>query len=257
MLQGQTVVLLVDDDGPFLDELQDALSSSGYVAVTVQDASIALEAAQEIQPDVILVDYRLRKADGLSIARGLRHEARTADIPTILMSGYITDGVLETDPRSKTVNAFLQKPFTQKDAVVMIETVLTRKRHEDLLAKKEKGPTEQRSDIMRERNIGLGSRGDGPTAVSAPGTIALDYPQEGETVRTGAGYTFRVSAPAEADAVELCIGKEPWQECRQDGGYWWYDWSGFAPGKYQARARLRTPDGHLKMTLLRKFQVKD
>jgi len=84
--------------------------------------------------------------------------------------------------------------------------------------------------------------------------MSLDYPQEGETI-AGPNYSFRISAPQDAPMVELCINQGPWQLCRQAIGFWWFDCSDLTRGLYQARARMHTNDGKVKLTLLRRFQV--
>lgn len=85
-------------------------------------------------------------------------------------------------------------------------------------------------------------------------TVALDYPQEGSEI-TGTHYSFRIAAPEDAEAVELCINQGPWLACRRSSGYWWFDWTGFDGGPYKAKARLRTADGRLVNTLPRHFRV--
>ncbi len=92
------------------------------------------------------------------------------------------------------------------------------------------------------------------SAAVTPEPVTLDYPQEGETI-TSPVYTFRISALPSAERMEVCIGLGPWQSCRSDIGYWWYDWSDYEPGGYQLRARMHAKDGSVKMTLLRRFEV--
>jgi hypothetical protein len=72
----------------------------------------------------------------------------------------------------------------------------------------------------------------------------------------GDSYTFRISAPEGTRLTELSLNQGPWQVCRNAAGYWWFDWFGFKDGEYLARARAHLQDGRVKMTLLRKFQVK-
>lgn len=81
---------------------------------------------------------------------------------------------------------------------------------------------------------------------------AIDYPFEGELV-SGKEYTVRVSAPKDADRVELCLNNGPWRPCRSAAGYWWLDCREFPRGDCQARARIHTPAG-TALTLLRRFR---
>jgi len=108
---------------------------------------------------------------------------------------------------------------------------------------------------MRRRHTPPGrSAKPDASAVGAAEALAIDFPQEVETIAPGP-YTIRVSAPAEAQAVEVCVNRSPWLACRRESGYWWGDWAAVEPGFYQARARMRTADGQVRMTLLRSFNA--
>jgi len=76
---------------------------------------------------------------------------------------------------------------------------------------------------------------------SAAAAILLSYPREGELI-TSADYTFRAEAPS-AKNMEISIDQSEWRTCRQAGGYWWYDWAGYRPGKHQAVVRMQLRNG--------------
>jgi len=109
---------------------------------------------------------------------------------------------------------------------------------------------------MRQRTTARSEakRATGEEALHA--AVAMDYPQEGETI-TSRDYTLRISAAPQAKLVEACIDQGPWLPCREAAGFWWYDWSGFAAGRHQLRARMTDQDGNVKMTLLRWAQVEE
>ncbi|OGR87524.1 MAG: hypothetical protein A3J74_09835 [Elusimicrobia bacterium RIFCSPHIGHO2_02_FULL_57_9] len=97
------------------------------------------------------------------------------------------------------------------------------------------------------------------TAAAAPAAepeAVLDYPQEGEVIRSSQ-YTFRIGAPKHAQGVEICINHGPWQPCRQASGFWWYDWSDFKSGEYRVTARISSGKKTGKVGALtpRRFQV--
>jgi len=94
----------------------------------------------------------------------------------------------------------------------------------------------------------------GAEAAGGVGRAVLDHPQQGEKI-TSPQYTFRVGAVGDMERVEISVNEGPWQVCRYSVGYWWYDWSGYAAGRYQAAARARTRDGRLLTTDPAKFSV--
>ncbi len=84
--------------------------------------------------------------------------------------------------------------------------------------------------------------------------VVLDHPQQGEKITTP-HYTFRVGTAADIERVEISINKEPGQSCRHSVGYWWYDWSGYKAGRYQAEAKAWNKDGQVFTSEPCNFQV--
>ena len=72
--------------------------------------------------------------------------------------------------------------------------------------------------------------------------LALDYPQDSEVV-VSPFYTLRLSASGETKHVEVSFDGGPWQACRDGSGHFWFDWSGYMPGRHEIRARALSTDG--------------
>jgi len=67
-------------------ENEGALLRAGYEVICAEDGQMALEMAQEQQPDLILLDMILPKLSGPEVLRHLKREARTRDIPVVVLS---------------------------------------------------------------------------------------------------------------------------------------------------------------------------
>ncbi|HAF96326.1 MAG: hypothetical protein A2X34_04655 [Elusimicrobia bacterium GWC2_51_8] len=119
------VALLVDDDNEFISELQESLALSGYIPVAASNGREALKAAREIRPDVILLDLKLGTENGFRIADKIRKDPATERIPIIMMSGHFNELDHSKLLAPSAVNIYLNKPFSQKDVVLSIQTVLT------------------------------------------------------------------------------------------------------------------------------------
>jgi DNA-binding response OmpR family regulator/DNA-binding CsgD family transcriptional regulator len=83
-------VLIVDDVPDNVAPLHDVLDEAGYTVLVALDGESALFRAQQARPDVILLDAVMPGLDGIEVARLLKADARTADIPIIFMTG-VTD----------------------------------------------------------------------------------------------------------------------------------------------------------------------
>ena len=70
-------ILIIDDDPEFLDEINDLLSHTGYKVTAVNDSTRAVDTANEIKPDVILLDLRMKNVSGFEIADSLHRNCTT------------------------------------------------------------------------------------------------------------------------------------------------------------------------------------
>jgi hypothetical protein len=107
------------------------------------------------------------------------------------------------------------------------------------------------------KTIGRNKKAEsGTAAVAEPGGVraALDYPQPGEGI-TAPQYTFRAGTVGAVERVEISINQGPGQSCRYSAGYWWYDWAGYAPGRYQAEVKAFLKNGKSVAAGPVKFQV--
>ncbi|WP_163264721.1 DNA-binding response regulator [Chelativorans alearense] len=82
------VVLVVDDSPDALGMLTDALGLEGMKVVVATSGRAALNIAQEIGPDIILMDAKMPGIDGFETCRILKTEMGMADIPVIFMTGF-------------------------------------------------------------------------------------------------------------------------------------------------------------------------
>ncbi|MFI5345622.1 MAG: hypothetical protein ACHQ51_04530 [Elusimicrobiota bacterium] len=69
--------------------------------------------------------------------------------------------------------------------------------------------------------------------------VSVDYPLEGESVRSG-HYSIRLTS-AGAGQVQVRLDGE-WTDCREAVGHFWYDWSPLA-GSVRIEARARVGKG--------------
>lgn len=79
-------LLIVDDERPISAYLNRKLSKLGYTVHIAEDGEAALTQAFAHRPDLILLDVKLPKRDGLSVCRQLKSDPRTAKIPVIILS---------------------------------------------------------------------------------------------------------------------------------------------------------------------------
>lgn len=81
-------VLLVGDDPSVLEMYRLKLELDGYRVNTALDGEEGLKKAADLSPDIIFLDIRLPKMDGLEVLRKLRSQEKTRNVPVIILSNH-------------------------------------------------------------------------------------------------------------------------------------------------------------------------
>lgn len=114
-------VLIVDDEEDFCYFVKKNLEISGDFEVTVcSDSAQAIQQAEEIHPDLVLIDIMMPVVDGPSIAAELGVNKKTKDIPFVFLTAMITDE--ETKKNKHVINGsyFVAKPVNIKELISII-----------------------------------------------------------------------------------------------------------------------------------------
>lgn len=108
------VILIVDDERPYVDLLGELLEKYGLEAHTAYDAGDALFRLRAKKPDLILMDLKMPQMDGLSLIDRLRSERKWQQIPIIVVSAK-TGREDQKAALDAGANRFLTKPFSSND----------------------------------------------------------------------------------------------------------------------------------------------
>jgi len=120
--------ILVVEDEPAIQALIAAnLKRSGHAVMAAADAETAFRLVREALPDLILLDWMLPGMSGLDLARALRNEPRTRQVPIIMLTA-------RGDERDKVqglesgADDYVTKPFSPRELLARIQAVLRRQR---------------------------------------------------------------------------------------------------------------------------------
>ena len=81
-------VLFVEDDPAVAQMYKLKLELDGYSVEVAVDGVQAVQMATERPPDIIFLDIRLPKMDGLGVLEALRRDERTSKVPVVILSNY-------------------------------------------------------------------------------------------------------------------------------------------------------------------------
>ena len=120
------VVLVVEDEPAIQELISAALTRNGHTVRRSANAREALEAVSESLPDLILLDWMLPDASGPAVARKLRAEARTREVPIIMLTARAADDDKVAGLESG-VDDYVTKPFSPRELEARIQAVLRRR----------------------------------------------------------------------------------------------------------------------------------
>ena len=116
-------ILIVDDYPDALDIWTLYLRSLGYRVSTAADGTTALAQAEQLLPDLIVLDLELPGISGFEAARRLRRNPSTHDIPLIAATGYSHQRQLSM-AREAGFDEVVVKPVDPNTLVAEIERLL-------------------------------------------------------------------------------------------------------------------------------------
>jgi len=120
-------VLIVEDEPAILELIAVNLEHAGYETLRARTAEEANRLLLEVLPDLVLLDGMLPGQTGLALARRLRGDARTRELPLIFLTARAEepDKVAGLDAGA---DDYITKPFSTKELVARIRAVLRRRK---------------------------------------------------------------------------------------------------------------------------------
>jgi two-component system response regulator HydG len=127
-MKPQPKILVVDDDTAHRKMLEAVLSDEGYRVSQATDGETALAAVEKQFFDLILMDLRMPRMDGLTAQQ--RIKAVSPDIPIIMMTAYASVGTA-VDALKAGAADYLTKPVDIEELKVIIDKALHHRRLEE------------------------------------------------------------------------------------------------------------------------------
>ena len=118
-------VLLVEDEAPIRDMIAVALKMADYRVLEADNVQDAHAMVVDHCPDLVLLDWMLPGASGIELARRLKRDTATAELPIIMLTAKS-----EEDNKIQGLEAgaddYITKPFSPRELVARLKAVLRR-----------------------------------------------------------------------------------------------------------------------------------
>jgi two-component system, NtrC family, sensor kinase len=129
------LVLVADDQIPTTIMLERVFEYEGYQVKSVYDGIAALDTAQKLLPDLILLDINMPGMNGLEVLRKLRENIATVGIPTIIITAM---GEPADIAQGLTLGAddYLPKPFHPRELLARAQSKMKARKLEETLQRR-------------------------------------------------------------------------------------------------------------------------
>jgi PAS domain S-box-containing protein len=118
----EITIVVVEDESIVAKDIQNNLKKLGYnVPATAPNAEVALQKIEEIRPDLVFLDIKLKgDVDGIEVAGKIKE---TYNIPVIFLTSYVDKSTLD---RAKVTEpyGYIVKPFNESDLQSTVEMAL-------------------------------------------------------------------------------------------------------------------------------------
>lgn len=153
-------VVIAEDEALIRLDLKEILIEEGYDVVgEAGDGEAAVELAESLRPDLVVMDVKMPKLDGLAAAERI---ARARIAPVVMLTAFSQRDFIER-ARDAGAMAYLVKPFTRTDLVPAIEMAVSRFQELQILESQVTGLQEQlearkvvdRAKGILQRDLGI------------------------------------------------------------------------------------------------------
>ncbi len=152
-------VLVAEDEALIRLDLVEMLSEGGYVVIgEAADGEQAVEKAETLRPDLVIMDVKMPKMDGIDAA-SIIAERRIA--PVVILTAFSQRDLVER-ARDAGAMAYLVKPFGRKDLMPAVELAVSRFRELVALENEVAGLTdrlETRKTVERAKGLLMARHG--------------------------------------------------------------------------------------------------
>ena len=119
-------ILIVEDNALNIKLFCDLLAAHGHVPQAVTDSRLALDAARDFKPDLVITDIQLPHVTGLQLIEMLRADTDLAQVPIMAVTAYSGTGD-EERVRGAGAQAYVTKPISVVRFVQEVEGLLSPK----------------------------------------------------------------------------------------------------------------------------------
>lgn len=118
-------ILIVDDEAPIREMVATALELANFDSMEASNAQQAHEKIIDNSPDLVLLDWMMPGTSGLELARRLKRDEVTSEIPIIMLTAKGGEDS-KVEGLESGADDYISKPFSTRELIARIKAVLRR-----------------------------------------------------------------------------------------------------------------------------------
>ncbi len=124
------LILIVEDESDLVESLEYNLQQTGYRTRVADDGESALNALDEVDPDLVVLDLMLPDMAGIEICRRIRNDDEMHQLPVLILTarGEEIDRITGFEAGA---DDYVVKPFCIDEFVLRVQAILRRSHHSD------------------------------------------------------------------------------------------------------------------------------
>lgn len=130
---GNPTILVVEDEQAIAEMIMTSLEMAGFQVKRAANGQIAYQMVLDVAPDLILADWMMPMMTGLELAKRIKRDEKTSEIPIILLTAK-SDENDKISGFDAGVDDYVVKPFSPRELIARIKAVL-RRSHADFEGK--------------------------------------------------------------------------------------------------------------------------
>lgn len=119
------LILIAEDEREIRELIVYSLQFAGFEVVAVPNGQEAVNKAVEMIPDLILMDVRMPKMNGIEACRALKQQEKTKNIPVVFLSARGQEADIKMGYEAGA-EAYFLKPFTPEELPQRLIRILTK-----------------------------------------------------------------------------------------------------------------------------------
>ena len=118
-------VLVAEDEPNIVISLEFLLSGAGHEVTIARNGSEALDLAERLRPDLVVLDVMLPVVDGFEVCRRIRDNPATRDARVLMLTARGRQSEIDKG-MAAGANAYMTKPFATRELLEIIAGLLAR-----------------------------------------------------------------------------------------------------------------------------------